>query len=271
MTNFIDFCVILAHFTIIYGFDDAHLASKAKADQIERTRCGYNLMKLWTAEIAHSPFAAAPLISDVDGDGRLDIIAAPLSESKTVVEAENGKTLTESRWPTQKLDTSILASPLQFDIDGDGMLDILFVTFSGDILFYTPNGTAIKDKFMEIAPGYVKEDWYNQVVSVSGDDIKTYVKEASDSVKHDKSYLPVDAHVMATPVIADINNDNKLEELIIPVSYYFDDEDYRLSENFEHINNINETELGKYVVSGITIVNLREMKVLQTIFLDLTT
>jgi hypothetical protein len=32
---------------------------------------------------------------------------------------------------------------------------------------------------------------------------------------------------MATPVIADINNDNKLEELIIPVSYYFDDEDYR--------------------------------------------
>lgn len=70
-------------------------------------------MKLWTAEVAHSPFAAAPLITDVDGDGRLDIIAAPLSESQTVIEAETGKILTNSKWPTQKLDTSIFASPIQ--------------------------------------------------------------------------------------------------------------------------------------------------------------
>ena len=34
---------------------------------------------------------------------------------------------------------------------------------------------------------------------------------------------------MATPVIADLNNDDRLEELVIPVSYYFDEEEYRYS------------------------------------------
>jgi len=70
-------------------------------------------MKLWTAEVAHSPFAASPLIADVNADGHLDIVAAPLSETQTVIDAETGKVLKGTKWPTQMLDTSILASPLQ--------------------------------------------------------------------------------------------------------------------------------------------------------------
>jgi len=70
-------------------------------------------MKLWTAEVAHSPFAASPLITDVNADGHLDIVAAPLSETQTVLDAETGKVLKGTKWPTQMLDTSILASPLQ--------------------------------------------------------------------------------------------------------------------------------------------------------------
>jgi len=38
----------------------------------------------------------------------------------------------------------------QYDIDGDGMLDILFTTYSGDLMFYTANGTAIHNKFMQV-------------------------------------------------------------------------------------------------------------------------
>ena len=45
---------------------------------------------------------------------------------------------------------------------------------------------------------------------------------------------------------------------------------FRLPENFEHINNLNETDLQKYVVAGVTIVNLTSMTVMKTIFLDLT-
>ena len=76
-------------------------------------RCGYNLMRLWTTEIAHSPFTAAPLIADVDADGQLDIVAAPLSEAQTVVSAETGKSIPNTKWPTQKLDSSVFSSPLQ--------------------------------------------------------------------------------------------------------------------------------------------------------------
>ena len=32
---------------------------------------------------------------------------------------------------------------------------------------------------------------------------------------------------MTTPVIADLNNDGRLEEMVILVSYFFDEEEYR--------------------------------------------
>ena len=32
---------------------------------------------------------------------------------------------------------------------------------------------------------------------------------------------------MTTPVVADLNNDGRLEEMVIPVSYFFDEEEYR--------------------------------------------
>ena len=77
------------------------------------TRCGYSLTTLWTAELAHSPFASAPLIADVNGDGSLDITATPFSESMSVIDAQTGKVLSESKWPALNLDNSIYASPLQ--------------------------------------------------------------------------------------------------------------------------------------------------------------
>ena len=41
------------------------------------------------------------------------------------------------------------------------------------------------------------------------------------------AYVDVDPHVLATPVIDDVNQDGVIEELVIPVSYYFDLDDYR--------------------------------------------
>ena len=63
--------------------------------------------------MGHSPFAAAPLIADVDGDGGLDIVASPFGEVLTVLQGENGKPIPNSRWPAVNLDSSVLANPLQ--------------------------------------------------------------------------------------------------------------------------------------------------------------
>ena len=35
---------------------------------------------------------------------------------------------------------------LQFDVDGDGLLDLMFTTSSGELLFYSMEGRKILDK-----------------------------------------------------------------------------------------------------------------------------
>lgn len=41
------------------------------------------------------------------------------------------------------------------------------------------------------------------------------------------NYVEVDPHILATGVIDDLNQDGVTEELVIPVSYYYDPDDYR--------------------------------------------
>lgn len=42
-----------------------------------------------------------------------------------------------------------------------------------------------------------------------------------------KNYVSVDPHVLSSPVIVDLNADRQPEELVLPVTYYFDKEEYR--------------------------------------------
>jgi hypothetical protein len=67
----------------------------------------------WHTDIGTSPFAAAPLIADVDGDNMLDIVVVPYSESITVLQADTGKPLPNSQWPLHNLESTYHASPLQ--------------------------------------------------------------------------------------------------------------------------------------------------------------
>ena len=68
---------------------------------------------LWHTDIGTSPFAAAPLIADINGDTNLEIVAAPFSETITVLEGDSGKSLPNSHWPLHNLETTFHASPLQ--------------------------------------------------------------------------------------------------------------------------------------------------------------
>jgi hypothetical protein len=48
-----------------------------------------------------------------------------------------------------------------------------------------------------------------------------YEKYLSEQPPADNEHIFIDAHVLHTPVIADLDGD-KHDELIVPVSYYFD-------------------------------------------------
>ncbi|PKI43390.1 hypothetical protein CRG98_036147 [Punica granatum] len=87
--------------------------------------------------------------------------------------------------------------------------------------------------------------------------------------QHEKleDYVNIDAHVLCTPVIADIDNDG-VSEMVVAVSYFFDHEYY---DNPEHLKELGNIDIGKYIAAGIVVFNLDTKQVKWTAELDLST
>ncbi|WVZ61121.1 hypothetical protein U9M48_011041 [Paspalum notatum var. saurae] len=86
--------------------------------------------------------------------------------------------------------------------------------------------------------------------------------------EHEKAedYVSIDAHILSTPVIADIDKDG-VQEMVIAVSYYFDREYYQ---NSEHAKELEGIDIEKYVASSIVVFNLDTRQVKWTSELDLS-
>ncbi|KAL3639439.1 Protein DEFTIVE IN EXINE FORMATION 1 [Castilleja foliolosa] len=82
-----------------------------------------------------------------------------------------------------------------------------------------------------------------------------------------EDYVHIDAHVLCTPVIADIDSDG-VSEMIVAVSYFFDREYY---DNPEHLKELGGIDIGKYVAGGIVVFNLDTKEVKWSVQLDLST
>ncbi|CAL4919887.1 unnamed protein product [Urochloa decumbens] len=87
--------------------------------------------------------------------------------------------------------------------------------------------------------------------------------------EHEKAedYVSIDAHILSTPVIADIDKDG-VQEMVIAVSYFFDREYY---DNPEHAKELEGIAIEKYVASSIVVFNLDTRQVKWTADLDLST
>ncbi|KAM7260320.1 hypothetical protein ACFE04_016061 [Oxalis oulophora] len=88
-------------------------------------------------------------------------------------------------------------------------------------------------------------------------------------INHEKieDYVNVDAHILSTPVIADIDNDG-IPEMIVAVSHFFDHEYYDKAENSKELGDI---DIGKYVAGAIVVFNLDTKQVKWSTQLDLST
>ncbi|CAA0810659.1 Protein DEFECTIVE IN EXINE FORMATION 1 [Striga hermonthica] len=86
--------------------------------------------------------------------------------------------------------------------------------------------------------------------------------------QHEKleDYVNIDAHILCTPVIADIDKDGVFE-MIVAVSYFFDREYY---DNPEHMKELAGIDIGKYIAGGIVVFNLDTKQVKWSVQLDLS-
>ena len=75
------------------------------------------------------------------------------------------------------------------------------------------------------------------------------------------NFVHVDPHVLATPLITDVDGDGVYAELILPVSYYFDSHFYGNSANLGRLNGLPSGELINYVGGGVVVIDLRSGKV----------
>lgn len=87
--------------------------------------------------------------------------------------------------------------------------------------------------------------------------------------KHERleDYVNIDSHILCTPVIADIDNDG-VSEMVVAVSYFFDHEYY---DNQDHMKELGDIDIGKYVAGAIVVFNLDTKQVKWTAELDLST
>lgn len=75
------------------------------------------------------------------------------------------------------------------------------------------------------APGHFRDHYMHHGGAYMGDDMRFNGYGGFGGIYNDSNYVFVDAHVLANPTIADVNNDGNME-IIIPVSYYFDKTEY---------------------------------------------
>lgn len=87
--------------------------------------------------------------------------------------------------------------------------------------------------------------------------------------QHEKEedYINIDAHILCTPVIADIDRDG-VDEMIIATSYFFDREYYDKPENMKELG---DTDITKYVACAILVFNLDTKQLKWKKLLDLST
>ena len=75
--------------------------------------CATELKVLWRRAVGSAPFASMPLVTYIDGDDKLDIVAVPSTGDVYVLQGENGQNLLSGHWPYTAQQTSVHASPIQ--------------------------------------------------------------------------------------------------------------------------------------------------------------
>jgi outer membrane protein assembly factor BamB len=101
---------------------------------------------------------------------------------------------------------------------------------------------------------------YRYAAFPAADDIFFY-RDPYRHFDNESNRIDIDAHILTTPAIADVNDDGHIE-LVVAISYYFDTEKY---------SSISDIDPTKYVAGGLGAWDLESKDWAWLVHLDLTT
>ncbi|KAJ7534472.1 hypothetical protein O6H91_13G096300 [Diphasiastrum complanatum] len=119
------------------------------------TQCPRHVELRWQTEVSSSIYGT-PIISDINNDGKLEIVVPSFVHYLEVLEGADGEKL--SGWPAYH-QSIIHSSPILYDIDEDGSREILLANYNGEILLFRASGYILTEK-MIVPRLRVRKDWY---------------------------------------------------------------------------------------------------------------
>lgn len=136
--------------------DDALGYPNFDEDELLNSQCPQHLELRWQSEMSSSIYAS-PLIADINGDGKLEVVVPSFVHYLEVLDGSDGDKL--PGWPAFHQST-VHSTPLLYDIDKDGMREIALATYNGEVLFFRTSGYMMSDK-LEIKRLRVRKDWHS--------------------------------------------------------------------------------------------------------------
>ena len=178
-----------------------------------------------------------PAIADLDNDGRLDLVVGTAEGKLVYFHNDGSKAEAKFDMAAENLgdfDAGGNPSPFLYDLDGDGLLDLIVGTESGQVLFYRNTGeknapafTRVEDALASInvgrnaAPAVGPIDGKGTLGLIVGDfsgHLWAFAREGGAQSLNfklvDRRFLGVDVGVAATPFVGDIDRDGKPDLLV---------------------------------------------------------
>ncbi|CUG93509.1 membrane-associated protein, putative [Bodo saltans] len=116
--------------------------------------CDHGIHLMWTAQLGSSIFAT-PRIVDLHSDGNKEILVPTYTQYIEALDGVTGEDL--PGFPFTHPHFQTLSSPLPVDLNGDGILEWMFSTYTGELMFLDENGHVAKT--IKIPPLPLKKDW----------------------------------------------------------------------------------------------------------------
>jgi len=167
-------------------------------------------IEMWNYTTDNQIGSGSPVIGDIDGDGKPEILVPTANFSGTggIYALNSDGSL---KWKYQTWDYGTYATPPLADIDGDGKLETIFPSYGGIIVAVDDDGTEIwsVDKVSAGTRSVIADmtGYHPGLEVVAGAAGKTFLLKASDGTQIWEAPYPM----LCDPAIVDINGDGMLE------------------------------------------------------------